>query len=122
MAEIRHQVPGASEEVESSEIHIPDDSDVGTGTFTVTLKPKVLPSSKVFWATIIHPPDMQITSTFDASMNVTVQLGRTEPYERKTFRIPASVEPDHVHILVVNFSKWKITGASLDGEPVASAG
>ena len=53
MAEKRYQVPGPTEEVESSEIYIPDDSDEGTGEFTVTIKPDVLPTSKIFWATIV---------------------------------------------------------------------
>lgn len=120
MTEIRHQVPGASEEVESAEIYIPDDSDIGSGEFTVILKPNVLPVSKVFWSTIIHPPKLQITATFDPNMNVSVQLGPADQLDRKSFRIPVSAEPQSRHTLRFHFSKWKLTDASMDGEPIVS--
>ena len=120
MAEIRHQVPGVSEEVESAEIYIPDDSDVGSGEFTVTLKPDVLPVSKVFWSTIIHPPKLQITATFDPNMIVLVQLGPTDQLDRKNFRIPVSAEPQQKHILKIHFSKWKLSDAFFDNVSIVS--
>lgn len=114
MKEIRHKVPGASEEVESAEIHIPDDSDVGSGEFTLTLNPNALPASKMFWSTIIHPPKLQVSATFDTKMNVSVQLGIADSSDRKTFRIPASIKPQQKRTLRIHFSKWKITDAFLD--------
>lgn len=118
MAEIRHQVPGPTEEVESAEIYIPDDSDIGSGEFIVTLKPNALPTSKVFWATIIHPPELQVLATFDANMNVLVKLGLKGPIEQKNFKIPASVAADQTHVIRINFSKWKLTDAFLDDDPI----
>ena len=38
MAEIKHQQPGGSPEVSGSVIHIPNDADMGTGTFTTDTK------------------------------------------------------------------------------------
>jgi len=118
MTEIRHQVPGASEEIESAEIYIPDDSDVGSGEFTMVLNPDALPASKVFWQTIIHPPLLQVTATFAPNMNISVQLGYADPPAKKVFRIPASVAPEAKHNLRVNFSKWRLTDAFLDGERI----
>ena len=118
MTEIRHQVPGASEEVESAEIYIPDDSDVGSGEFAMILKPDALPASKVLWQTIIHPPSLQVSATFDTKMNVSVQLGHAAPPDKKIFRIPASVVPGKNHSLRIHFSKWKLTDAFLDGERI----
>ncbi len=120
MTEIRHRVPGASEEVESAEIHIPDDSDPGSGEFTLILKPDALPASKVFWSTIIHPPKLQVSATFDTSMNVSVQLGLTDQLDRKNFQIPVSVSalPQQRHTLRIHFSKWKLADAFLDDERI----
>lgn len=114
MKEIKHKVPGASEEVESAGIYIPDDSDVGTGQFILTLKPNALPASKVFWSTIIHPPKLQASATFDTKMNVSVQVGLNESLDRNNFQIPVSVKPREKHTLRIHFSKWKITDAFLD--------
>lgn len=118
MTEIRHQVPGPSEEVESTEIYIPDDSDPGSGEFIVTLPPKVLPTSKIFWATIIHPPKLQVLATFDANRNVAVKLGLNETVDQKNYTLPESVEADQGHILKVQFSKWKLADAFLDDERI----
>lgn len=118
MAEIRHQVPGPSEEVESAEIYLPDDSDPGSGEFIVTLPPKVLPTSKIFWATIIHPPELQVLATFDVNRNVSVKLGFNEPFDQKNYTIPESVAADHGHVLKVHFSKWKLAEAFLDDERI----
>lgn len=118
MTEKRYKVPGPTEEVESSEIFIPDDSDEGSGEFKVILKPDVLPTSKIFWATIIHPPKLQVLATFDVNMNVAVQLGLNDPIDRKNFRIPESLAKDQSHILKISFSNWKLTDAFLDDEPI----
>ncbi|MFC1925072.1 hypothetical protein ACFLW2_00060 [Chloroflexota bacterium] len=120
MTEIRHQVPGGSEEIESAEIYIPDDSDAGTGEFTFTIMPNALPASKVFWSTIVHPPKILVTATFDTSMNVSVKLGLTESLDQKNFRIPISVVPQEKHALRIHFSRWKLTDAFLDNEPIVS--
>ena len=118
MTEKRYQVPGPTEEVESSEIFIPDDSDEGSGEFIVTLKPDVLPTSKIFWATIIHPPKLQVLATFDVNMNVAVQLGLKDPIDRKNFKIPASVATDQSHVIKICFSNWKLNDAFLDDQPI----
>ena len=89
-------------------------SNAGAGEFTAILKPDALTSSKVFWATVIHPPRLQITATIDPNMNVLVQLGLSVPSDEKNFRIPESIVREQSHILRINFSEWKITGAFLD--------
>ena len=118
MAEMRHKVPGPTEEVESAEIYIPDDSDEGSGEFTVILKPNVLPTSKVFWATIIHPPRLQVLASFDVNRKVAVQLGLKDPIDRKEYNIPASVVTEQDHVLKITFSNWKLTDAFLDEERI----
>ena len=118
MKEIRHQVQGASDEVESAEIYLPDDTKEGSGEFTMTLKPSALGSSKVFWSTVIHPPKLQILATVDARMNVTVKLGLKEIVDQKTFRIPMPADPAQKHNVRINFSKWKLTDAYLDDKRI----
>lgn len=115
MTEIRHKVPGGSEEVESTEIHIPDDTEIGTGEFILTLKPDALPAPKVFWSTIIHPPKLQVSATFDTGGNVLIQLGLADGIDKNSFRLPAAIVPKQVYKVRLRFSNWKITDAFLDG-------
>jgi len=46
MAEVEYQQPGQNPGIESVGIHIPDETDMGSGTFTVTFEPNCLTENK----------------------------------------------------------------------------
>jgi hypothetical protein len=119
--EIKHQQLDPSPETSSSEIHIPDDADMGTGTFTVVFKPRVLPASKVIASAIVYAPTFQLTATVNPNGEIPVLLGDTNspPKHRLVVRLPGSVYRPHAHTLKVAFANWQITAVTLDGQPLA---
>ena len=121
MPEIRVQQPGGAPEVESGEIHIPDDRELGYGEYTVKLKPRSLPARKVIFAVMINPPAFQISATINPNGDVVVWLDRADgadPISRRTFRVPSDIVGSLPHRLRVIFSKWEITEASVDDVPL----
>src|SRR2546427_11990643 len=98
MPEIRHQQPGGSPEIVSAEIHIPNASDLGTGTFTTELIPRALLSDKTIMSMItmiVNPPVFQIRATINSNRNVLVLLGNTDgsnPCDQVVFRVPHGLD------------------------------
>ena len=118
MPEIRHQLLGSAPEIELGEIHIPDDKDLGTGTFTTVLKPDVLTSTKHIVSAMVNPPSFQISMTLNPNRDIPVLLGRvdgSEPISTKMYLLPAFVDITRSHTLVVEFSFWQITALKMNG-------
>ena len=62
MPEIKHQRLGGNPHVEFGEIHIPDDADLGTGTFTTVYKAKAFRSNTgAIASAMVNPPAFQIS-------------------------------------------------------------
>jgi hypothetical protein len=122
MPEIKHQQLGASPQIEVGEIHIPDDADMGTGTFTTVYKARALRSNDAVTSIMLKAPEFQISVTVNRNGDVPVLLGRTdsEPASRITYRLPQYVS-DAKHTIRVDFVKWHIMSATYDGKPMAEA-
>jgi hypothetical protein len=119
--EIKHQQLGGNPKLEKSEIHIPNDSDMGTGTFTTVFKPKAFKSNEIIVAGITNPPVFQIDLTINRNGDIPVLLGKADgspPAAATTFRLPQYVS-DASHTIVVEFVKWHILAAVFDGKPMA---
>ena len=121
MPEIKHQQLDASPEILSAEIHIPDDKDLGTGTFTINLAPKALTPAKVISSAMVNRPNFQISVTVNPNGNVAVMLGRTNPLDSAIFRLPQDVKRGPAHTLTIQFTAWHIFSASLDDAPLTKA-
>jgi hypothetical protein len=122
--EIRHQQPGASPEISLAEIHIPDDSDWGTGTFTTVLTPSALLSTKHISSLMLNAPHFQISVTINPNRNIPILIGKadgSDPMHRVTYVLPHGVDLREAKWLVVHFAGWRIMGASLDGAHLSTA-
>ena len=119
MAEIRHRQPEGSPEIEYAEIYIPDDQNVGEGSFTTVLKPNVLSKSKVIASMIVNVPIFQISVNINPdTREIPVLLGKADgsaPLSRKLFVIPSDIKPSKSHTFVATFENWEITGLTLNG-------
>ncbi len=118
MPEIRQQRPGGSGAMERAEIHIPDDKDLGTGTFTSVSRPDSLPSPKVIVSSMVNPPSFQLSLTINPSGTIPVLLGRADgspPKSSKKYRLPSELDSSKSHELLVRFKSWEITSLELDG-------
>lgn len=121
MPEIKHQQAGGSPEVESGTIHIPDDGDWGTGTFTTVLAPNALKARKVISSIMLNAPAFQVSASLNPNGDVVVLLGKadgSDPTDRQVFLLPRTARAIRLadkHELRVSFIQWNITGAFLNG-------
>jgi hypothetical protein len=120
VAEIRHQQAGRGPAslISFSEIHIPDDADLGTGTYTVHFKPRSLPATdKPIACGMLGAPDFEIKATFTPDGELSLALGSADdsrPKRLVSFVLPSRIDPTDIHLLVVSFTGWEVTAAALD--------
>ena len=121
MPEINRQEPGGHPNVASRAIHILDDSDFGTGTYTTVLAPDALSAFETIESLIMLPPDFEITIVVDpARWQVEVFLGppfSSLPSDARTFLLPdkpGAIALAESHAIRVEFSRGNITEAFLD--------
>ncbi len=124
MPEIRHQQPGGSPELSLSEIHIPNDSDLGTGTFTNMLAPRALLSDKHIASIMANPPVFQISVTINPNRDIVALLGRPDsktPQNKAVFRLPMGLDFRQALRLVIEFAGGRIIAGSINGQPLGRA-
>ncbi|MGZ5440928.1 MAG: hypothetical protein ACXW5U_11770 [Thermoanaerobaculia bacterium] len=118
MPEIRHQQLRGSRAISSAEIHIPDDSDLGTGSFTTVFNRNSILGADPVSSFMVNPPVFQIAVTVSTSGTVAVLIGDTEPLGEAQFKLPKGVSRRRAHTLRVEFVAWKLVAASFDGTPL----
>jgi len=122
MGSIKYQFPGERPEIKTFGIHIPDDSDLGTGSFTTTFSAKAFSSFEPVSSMIINPHIFGIFASLDnQGGTVGVRLHESDgvtPKHQLIFHISKDIDHDTAHTLVVEFVKWRILSALLDGAPL----
>lgn len=121
MPEIRHQQPSSAPEIDFAEIHIPDDEDMGTGTFTTVFAPDALLNDKNVTSDMFNAPEFQISVNINLNREVPVLLGKADgspPRASSTFLIPLNVDPSKRHTVVATFSQWQVIRLTIDGLPL----
>lgn len=124
MPEIKIQSPGSNPDIAESLIHIPDDSDLGTGTYKFTVSPHALKPDSLIVASIVKPPVFQVTVTVTNSASASVLLGRTDDDRAVPglFRLPNYVKRNIPHTFEVQFISWRICSLNFDGVPLKDSG
>ena len=120
MAEIRSRdnnpVPG----IDHSEIYIPDEKNVGVGTFITVLEPNAMAKISPIISSIINEPVFQLIVSINLAIeSVTVMIGKADkspPLSRKVFKLPKEIELPDAHRFEVVFGNWDIESLKLDGE------
>jgi len=125
MAEIKNRETTPIPGIEYSEIHIPDEKDVGTGTFTSVLEPKALKKINPIISSIQNEPVfLMIVSINTAISQVTAMIGKshnTAPLDRKVFNIPESIDDQRANDFTVKFNDWDIESIILNGDELTLA-
>jgi hypothetical protein len=124
MPEIRHQQPGAGPEVSLAEIHIPNDADLGTGTFTTLLVDRALLSNKVIASVMVNAPAFQVSVTINPNRDIVTLLGRADsptPQSKVVFRLPNGLDFRPALRLVIAFAGGQIVAGSINGQPLGRA-
>src|SRR5437763_11390564 len=91
VAKIQYQYPGNNPAVSMFGIHIPDDSQLGTGSFTTDLNPGALAGAEPFESRIVNLHVFGISAAFNPGRGILVQLVQTDgtkPRDKVGFQIP----------------------------------
>lgn len=125
MAELRNRETNPIPGVDYSEIHMPDENNLGTGTFTTVLAPKALKKINPIISTVQNQPVfLMIVSINIAISQVTTMIGKshnTPPLDRKVFNIPDSIDDLSANAFMVRFDDWDIVGMNLNGDGLEPA-
>jgi hypothetical protein len=108
-------VPG----IDYSEIHIPDDQKVGTGTYTTMLEPKAMSKINPIISSIQNEPIFLMIVSINGAINqATAMIGKshnTPPLDRKVFNIPTNIDLEKANEFTVSFDDWDIMALRLNG-------
>jgi len=116
MVEVRHRQLSGCPDAEYAEIHIPDDKNMGDGTFTTLLKPNALSKLKSIHSVMLKAPVFKISLNIESS-EITVMLGRADgsgPISRKVFDLPSDIDASKSHTFITTFKNWQITGLKIN--------
>lgn len=119
MAEINSRENNPVPGIDYSEIHIPDEQNLGTGTFKTVLEPNAMAKISPIISTIINEPVFKLMVNIQLTANeVTVLLGKADkspPLSREVFKMPKEFNASDVHTFDVGFKDWKIKGLEMNG-------
>jgi hypothetical protein len=119
MSEIKSREDGPVPGVEYSEINIPDDKEMGTGSFTTMIEPKAMKKINPIISSIQNEPVfLMIVSINLAIEQATAMIGKshnTPPLDRKVFNIPKDIDLLIANDFSVSFSDWDLQGMTLNG-------
>lgn len=126
MPAINKQEPGGHPAVASRAVHIPDDSEFDTGTYTTVLAPNALSAPEPIVAHIMVPPEFEVAVHVDpARWQVEVFLGppySSLPSDARTFLLPdtpGAMDVAAAHTIRAEFARGNITAAFLNDVSLA---
>ncbi|MBI5097730.1 MAG: hypothetical protein HZB30_00630 [Nitrospirae bacterium] len=120
MAEIESREDKPLPGIEYSEIHIPDEDNLGTGIFTTVLEPRATAKINPIISAIRNVPVFQLIVNINSAENeVTVLLGKADnspASSREVFMMPKIFDASMTHRLDAIFKDWKITELKMNGD------
>jgi hypothetical protein len=126
MPEIKSREEGPVPGVKYSEIHIPDEKVLGTGSFTTVLDPAALKKINPIISSIQNEPEfIMVVSINIAIEQITAMIGKSynsPPLDRRVFTIPTGIDLLKENDFTVSFDDWDIQGIKLNGNNLNPAG
>lgn len=119
MTEIRNRQNNPGTGIKYNEIYIPNDQNLGTGTYTTVLQPNALAKPDPIISIIINVPVFQLSVNINpATRKIPVLLGKADnspPSSRQDFNLPENIILSASYKFEVNFADWKINELILNG-------
>ncbi len=119
MAEIKSRETNPVPGIDYSEICIPDEQNLGTGTFTTVLQPNAMAKINPIISSITNVPVFQLIVNINGATNeITALLGKADKspaLSRKVFGLPEKIEFSDVYKFGVIFKDWKIKDLLMNG-------
>jgi hypothetical protein len=112
MAEIKSRENNPLPGINYSEIRIPDEQNLGTGTFTTVLEPDAMAKISPIVSSIVNKPVFKLLVNIHlATKEITALLGKannTPALSREVFKMPEKINFSDKHSFKVIFKDWKI--------------
>ncbi len=125
MAEIKSREQNPVPGIDYSEIRIPHDQNLGTGTFTTVLEPNAMAKINPIISTIINESVFKLMVNIQLAANeVTVLLGKADkspPLSREVFKMPEKIKLLDAHKFDIIFKDWKIKDLMMNGNSLEKA-
>lgn len=119
MKSIKNLQQNPSPEIEYSEIDIPNQTEIGTGKFTIKIKAGSMLNMKLITSAIVNIPIFQLSVNFNLATNeAPILMGRADgssPFSDKTYQLPNNIDNTISHLFIVEFQRWKILEFKMDG-------
>ncbi|MFC1953545.1 hypothetical protein ACFLWR_05395 [Chloroflexota bacterium] len=119
MAEIKNRQDNPGPGIDYSEIYIPNDQDLGTGTYTAVIQPEVLGNTEPIMSWAYNPPVFQISVKIDPSKEeISVLLGKADggpPESRRVFHFPEKTGHTVASTFKTDFANWQIEELTING-------
>lgn len=119
MGEIKTRQENPGPGIEYSELHIPDEENLGTGSYRTVLEPNALARRQPTSSLIVNIPVFQISLNVNpATKEIPVLLGKadnTPPISEKVFRLPENIELSSSYVFNAIFADWEIAELLLNG-------
>lgn len=112
MAEINSRENNPVPGIDYSEIYIPEEQNLGTGTFKTVLQPNAMAKICPIISTIINEPVFKLLVNINvATDEITALLGKPDnspALSREVFKIPKKPDLSDVYSFEVIFKDWEI--------------
>ncbi len=122
MAEIKSREQNPINGIEYSEIIIPDENNLGTGTFITALEPDAMAKINPIISSIVNKPVFKMFVNINCATNeVSVLLGRADDSpasSREIFKLPEKINTKETHRFDAIFNNWKVKELKMDGKPL----
>jgi len=126
VAEIKSREEEPLPGITYSEIHIPDENNLGTGTFVTVLEEGAFGKKNPIISSIMNEPEFVLILSMNAAIeSATAMIGKsqnTQPLDRKVFKFPADMDTKIVLSFKVSFDNWNISGIEVNGNKLAASG
>jgi len=126
VAEIKSREEEPLPGITYSEIHIPDENSLGTGTFITVLEEGAFGKKNPIISSIMNEPEFVLILSMNVAIeSATAMIGKsqnTQPLDRKVFKIPTEVDTKEVLRFKVSFDDWDIKGIEINGNKLDLVG
>ncbi len=117
----KNPIPG----IDFSELHIPDEYNLGTGKFITMVEAGGFKKMNPIISNVMNEPYFLMIVTMNLGIDqVTALLGKAHDegaISRKVFNIPKDIVVENAHDFTVTFKDWDITEMKLDGKALELA-
>ena len=126
MAEIRSREEEPLPGITYSEIHIPDENNLGTGTFVTVLEEGAFGKRNPIISSIMNEPEFVLILSMNIAIeSATAMIGKsqnTPALDRKVYKVPTDIDTKAVLSFTVSFNDWGITGIEINGNKLEKIG